>query len=147
MKSMVLSAFASSWLLFAPAMWAHRPAKAMVAVVVALIAMIFSPVSMFWAPARVLVAGAGFILAFSNFVFWDSFGVVFSHLIMGSLFVLAGLASPMEHVAARARVAGEAPATGATMWWSTFSARVAAVRWPFTAGTRRFRRAQDQAGI
>jgi hypothetical protein len=96
MKFMTLSGIASTWLIAAPAIWEHRPAKAIVAGVIGLMALLLSPIGTFWAPARLALATAGGILALSNFVFPDSIGTLAYHSAVGLLFVFTGLAPEIE---------------------------------------------------
>jgi hypothetical protein len=92
MRFMTLSALASSWLVISPALWAHRPAKAIAAVAVGVFAMLMSPLGVAWTPARRWIAAAGALLALSNFVLFDNLGVLASHSTVGLMLVFAGLA-------------------------------------------------------
>jgi hypothetical protein len=110
MKTMTLSAFVSSWLLISPAVWAHRPAKAILAMAVGLIAMVLSPFGVFWPPARRIIAIAGVILMASNFAVFDNLGIIANHAGVGFLLLFAGFAPEIRRYPAEALAVEVAPA-------------------------------------
>jgi hypothetical protein len=111
MKFMTLSAFTGSWLLIGTAMWAHRPAKAILAAAVGVLAMTLSPIGVFWSPARRIVALSGAVLVVSNFVLFDGLAILASHAAAGVVLLFAGLSIEVRCYPAGASLAAAAPST------------------------------------
>lgn len=111
MRFMTLSALAGSWLFLAPAMWAHRPEKAILGAAIGWLVMVLSPMGVGWAPARKGIVAGGLILGLSNFAFYDGLGILASDAVAGLCLLFAGLgpAPRATFVAAPALAAVAAP--------------------------------------
>ena len=91
MWRMNMSILVSGWILTTPALWAHRPEQAVLALLVGMLGIVLSFAAVLRPRLGVAIFALGGVRALSTFVFPDSFGTNVDNLTTGLLLVIAGM--------------------------------------------------------